>query len=85
MKFNKRCRTFKLIFVQEYLHLGIEKCRNNAGISEIVTKCGACIENQQYQQKEPLVSHEVSTDPWYKVDMDLFSYRNKDFLVVVDY
>ena len=77
-------------------HLGIETCKVrarqvvfwsgiNAEISEMVTKCGACIEIQRYQQKEPLISHKVSTDPWYKVGMDLFSYRNKDFLVVVEY
>lgn len=57
----------------------------NAEISEMVTQCGACIENQRYQQKEPLISHEAPTDPWYKVGMDLFSYKNKDYLVVVDY
>ena len=55
-------------------HLGVEKCRTrarqvmfwpgiNAEISDMVSKCIACLENQAYQKKEPLIFHEIPTEP----------------------
>ena len=69
-------------------HLGKEKCKARArqgmywpniyaDISDMVSNCIICIENQCYHQREPLISHEVPTQPklaWtnsqYKVGMD---------------
>ena len=77
-------------------HIGIQRTRAcarqvmfwlslNAEITDMISKCSACIENQAYQQKEPLIFHEIPTEPWFKVRMHLFSFRNKSYLVVVDY
>ena len=77
-------------------HMGIKKCKVrarqvvfwpgiNAEISEMVLQCPASIKYQQAQKKQPLKSHDVPAEPWYKVGMDLVSYRNKDYLVIVDY
>ena len=37
------------------------------------------------QSQEPLLPHEVPNRPWNKVAVDLFQFRNKDFLIAVDY
>ena len=77
-------------------HIGIQRTRAgarqvmfwpglNAEITDMISKCSACIENQAHQQKESLIFHEIPTEPWFKVVMDLFSFRNKSYLVVVDY
>ena len=57
----------------------------NAEITDMISKYSACIENQAYQQKELLIFHEIPTEPWFKVGMDLFSFCNKSYLVIVDY
>ena len=70
-------------------HIGIQRTRArarqvifwtgfNAEITDMISKCSACTENQAYQQKEPLIFH-------VKVGMDLLSFRNKSYLVIVDY
>ena len=77
-------------------HIGIQRTRAgarqvmfwpglNAEITDMISKCSACIENQAHQQKESLIFHEIPIEPWFKVVMDLFSFRNKSYLVVVDY
>ena len=77
-------------------HMGIECCKArarqlmywpniNADITNMVLNCSACLENRRYHQKEPLIAHEVPTAPWYKVGMDLFSFKGRDYLLVVDY
>ena len=59
-------------------HIGIQRTRArarqvmfwpslNAEITDMISKCSACIENQAYQQKEPLIFHEIPTEPWFKV------------------
>ena len=77
-------------------HMGIECCKArawqlmywpniNADITNMVSNCSACLENRRYRQKEPLIAHEVPTAPWHKVGMDLFSFKGRDYLLVVDY
>ena len=55
-------------------HTGIQRTRAlarqvmfwpsvNAKITDMISKCSACIENQAYQQKEPLIFHEIPTEP----------------------
>ena len=51
----------------------------------MVSKCSTCLQNQAYQKKEPLIFHEIPTEPWMKVGMDLCSFRSKSYLVIVDY
>ena len=57
----------------------------NADISDMVSNCTICIENQCHHKREPLISHDVPTQPWYKVGMDLFSFKGRSYLVIVDY
>ena len=79
-------------------HMGIERCKArarqlmywpniNADITnmELPSNCSACLENRRYHQKEPLIAHEVPTAPWHKVGMNLFSFKGRDYLLVVDY
>ena len=54
-------------------------------IVDIVSNCGACMENRNYQPSEELIPHEVPSNPWEKAGTDLFQLRNKDYLIVVDY
>ena len=77
-------------------HIGIQRTRAiasqimfwhslHAEITDMISKCSACTENQAYQQKELLIFHEIPTEPWFKVGMVLFLFRSKSYLVVVDY
>ncbi len=58
-------------------HLGIEKNRQcarttmywpgmNHEISEVINKCELCLENQNKQKKEPIITHEIPLTPWFK-------------------
>ena len=58
---------------------------NNADITDMVSNCSACLEYRRYHQQEPLIAHEVPTAPWRKVGMGLFSFKGRDYLLVVDY
>ena len=77
-------------------HLGIEKCKARARdsmywpginneITEMTQRCSACLETRAYQQKEPMIPHEIPTKSWQNVGSDLFKFKNNDFLVVVNY
>ena len=48
-------------------------------------KCQICEEDSPAQSKEKLQAHSLSPQPWGKVGTDLFEYKGKDYLVVVDY
>ena len=72
-------------------HLGIEKCKArarqvmywpniNVDISDMVSNCTICIENQCHHQREPLISHDVPTQPWYKVGMDFVLLQRSELL-----
>ena len=37
------------------------------------------------QTKDTLLSHDMPDRPWKKVGVDLFSYKEKDYLVTTDY
>ena len=51
----------------------------------MVSNCSTCLENCQYHQQELLIAHKVPTVPWHKMGMDFFSFRGRDYLLVVDY
>ena len=76
-------------------HLGEVKCKNRArqvmfwprmttDIETVVKNCEACIKYRNKQQKEPLLSLPIATDPWTHVATDLFDYNKKHYLVCVD-
>ena len=77
-------------------HQGIEKCRLRARtafywpgmsseIEELVSSCATCLEHRNYQQKEELIQHDVPSSPWMKVGLDLFTLKNKKYMLIVDY
>ncbi len=77
-------------------HLGIEKCRRrgresmywpglNKVVEEMVKNCPSCLKFGSQKAAEPLNPHEVPNRPWQRVGSDIFTYRNKDYLVITDY
>ena len=77
-------------------HLGIEKCRRrardlvywpglNSDVTQLVNNCSTCMKYSSKQQQENLQPHEIPTCPSQKIGADLFTYDNKDYLVVCDY
>ena len=77
-------------------HFGIEKSKArardllywpkmNADIERIIGDCELCIKFQNKQQREPLLSHKIFNERYFKVGMDVLTIQNKDYLVIVDY
>lgn len=77
-------------------HIGINGCIRRAKeaifwpgmssqIKAAVERCPICQEHQRSQVKEPLASHAAPERPWQKVGIDLFSFRNYNYLITVDY
>ncbi|XP_041369594.1 uncharacterized protein K02A2.6-like [Gigantopelta aegis] len=76
-------------------HQGIVKCRALAkcsvwwaGLSQkiqsLIENCAIC-EKERKARPEPLKPSSVLDFPWQKVGMDLFHWRGKQYLLVVDY
>ena len=76
-------------------HQGINKCRERArqsvswpGVSselrDIVQNCPECCKAQQ-QRAQPLTPTPLPELPWQKVATDLFEWKQKTFLLIVDY
>nr|XP_039271033.1 uncharacterized protein K02A2.6-like [Styela clava] len=77
-------------------HFGIEKSKSRArdsvfwpnikaDIVDYISKCKTCLKHRRSNQKEPLISHEIPNIPWSTVASDIFYYKGKDYLLVVDY
>ena len=77
-------------------HVGIERgkrraCESiywpglNRELKDLVLNCSTCLQDRTAQPKEPLVPHNIPTEVWSKVGTDLFSIKNKNYLIVVDY
>ena len=77
-------------------HLGMEKCKSraravvywpgmSADIERLVEKCSTCLKHQRSNQKEPLAPHAVPARAWQKLGTDIFEYKSKPYLVIVDY
>ena len=77
-------------------HMGVESCLRksrdtlfwpnmNSEIRDHVEKCSVCNEYSANQQKETLMTHDVPDRPWSKVAIDIFTFRQSDYLVTVDY
>lgn len=76
-------------------HQGVVKCRERASqtvwwpglsnqIRELVLKCRECIK-ERVNPKEPLMPTILPDRPWQKLGADLFSLKEKTYLLVVDY
>jgi len=77
-------------------HIGVNGCIRGAresvfypgltaDIKKTVAGCSICEAFQMSQQKEPLMSHATPSRPWEKVGVDIFTFRNTDYLITVDY
>ena len=77
-------------------HVGTEACIRKASdslfwpglrkdITNLVSNCHVCVEINKTQQKEPLQTPKLPTRPWSKVAVDEFHYKNKSYLLTVDY
>ena len=77
-------------------HVGIEWCKRRsrdtlcwpgikAHLEDFISSCPTCREFQNQQRKETLIPHHIPFEIWSKVGTDLFTLRNKDYLIVADY
>ena len=57
----------------------------SAEIKQQVEAYEICRTFEVSQQKETLMPHEVPSRPWEKVGVDLFEFKNKSYLITVDY
>ena len=77
-----------LVLIDES-HLGMEKCKTIAGQffywPHIVSNCAMCCNYKKAHPKEPIISHSITSERFLNVGMDIMTFRNTDYLVVVDY
>jgi len=77
-------------------HQGIVRCKQRAReclywpgmmteIYTIVTQCSMCQQNANYQQRQPMLNHDIPDQPWVKVGSDLFEHNGAQYCLVVDY
>ena len=78
-------------------HLGIEKCKARArsimysctgrerDIEETISRCSICAKYKPANPRQPLIPHVIPEGPWSKLGMDIFAFRGRDYLLVVDY
>ena len=77
-------------------HMGVAKCRERAAqsvwwprigkdIKSRVASCQHCLEKQPPQASEPLLPSALPDRPFQKVGIDICEFRNKHYLVQLDY
>ena len=77
-------------------HLGTESMQRRAReliywpgmndeIKQLAENCDICQRSSPRQQKEPMIPHEIPQNPWQIVATDLFSYKGRDYIVIVDF
>ena len=77
-------------------HMGIEKTKLlahdsvfwsniNADIKSYIKQCATCLEFQQTQPKEKITHHDIPLRQWEVVGADVFHFKNKHYLWIVDY
>ena len=77
-------------------HHGLQACLQRArkaffwlGMSvqlkELIDKCSICQNVKPEQATEPLQPHPVPYRHWQRVVTDLFTFENRNYLVLVDY
>ena len=87
-------QTEMLTFIYES-HFGIEKCKARArellywpsmshDIESLVSVCNVCSKFQNQHQRKPLISHEIPNARFFKVGVDIMTFKNVDYLFVVD-
>lgn len=77
-------------------HLGIDKCKRRArgvvfwpgmsrDVERVVQSCSTCALHAPMPPREPMQPHHIPDIPWAKVGSDIFEYRKKYYLILVDY
>ncbi|XP_063547273.1 uncharacterized protein K02A2.6-like [Cydia strobilella] len=77
-------------------HLGIDRCKRrarevmfwpgmSADVERRVRACNACALHAPAPRREPLLQHTLPDLPWSKLASDIFEYRKKYYIVLVDY
>ena len=54
-------------------------------IKKMVMQCQQCSQNQSAPAKLPILQPELPTRPWEKIGTDIFEYKTKRYLMIVDY
>jgi transposase InsO family protein len=78
-----------------FLHQGVDKMLHrarqsmwwpqiNADIRSLAQRCRTCVERSPSNPKEPLLKHEDAKYPFQALHMDLGSYADKQWLIIVD-
>ena len=57
----------------------------NQELKDHIAGCPTCDQYHDKQPKQPLIPHEVPNRAWAKVDCDIFEFKNKSYVVTVDY
>ena len=57
----------------------------SADIKLQTEKCVTCALDAPAQPHESLQSHDIPEEVWSKIGMDIFTFKNKDYLLLVDY
>ena len=76
-------------------HFGVEKSVGRARdimfwplmskhITEYVQSCAICNKHKDSNSKQPLHPHDVPQRPWQNLSLDLFTWKNQEFMVLVD-
>lgn len=77
-------------------HLGINSCLRRARtylywpgmsveVKQFIENCFTCSSFHNNQPLQPLFVHEVPNRPWEKVGIDIFTIKNRNYLITVDY
>ena len=77
-------------------HMGKERTKARArqvvywpkfgeAIHDVVSTCEACLRNRPQQCKESLLQHKVPSLPWGKVGIDFMEFKQKSYVLIVDY
>ena len=79
-----------------YNHLGREKCKSrareilfwpmiNKEIEDMVSNCTVCMKFRKSNSNEELINRDLPDGPWETLGVDIFFYKNINWLLTVDY
>ena len=54
-------------------------------IKRAAERCEICARHREETQKEPLLPHQPPLRPWEKVEVDIFTFVDIDYVITVDY